>query len=207
MSEKKTSFLWNGIRRQIMLFLAVVVLIGLAIAAVLFGVRQITSSQSDTKELGFENIGELATQVAYCTEVSHTEGDHSIFGVSIPFTKSTSIFSYEVVIKAGIDFTKVEYELNEDQTRVKIVMPKVKILSSELDLDSFKMYYEKESVFKPITMNDTNEALMALRKNAEDNAIANGLLENAKGNAEVILKGFFRNAYPKNELEFTFVYR
>ena len=71
----------------------------------------------------------------------------------------------------------------------------MKILSSELDRDSFKLYHEKESVFNQITMTETNEAIKNLQKAAEEDAVANGLLENARTNAETILTSFFDNKY------------
>lgn len=165
-----------------------------------------TASESVTKKISFEDIGELATQVAYCTEVNVTEGDREFFGVTIPFTKSTYIYSYDVVIKAGFDFTEIDYFVNEETNEIEVIMPEVKILSNELNTDSFKLYYENESVFKQITMSETNDALLNLKKNAETNAIANGLLENAKTNAEEILKGFFSNAYPNKEMIIKFTY-
>ena len=40
--------------------------------------------------------------------------------------------------------------------------------------------------------------------NAEETAIANGLLENARSNAETILKGFFTKAYDLDKYTLTF---
>ena len=42
---------------------------------------------------------------------------------------------------------------------------------------------------------ESNEALENLKKTAQDAAIANGLFENARSNAETILTGFFGNVY------------
>lgn len=63
-------------------------------------------------------------------------------------------------------------------------------MSNEIDLDSFKVYHEEESIFSPITLDESNEALENLKKTAQDDAIANGLFENARSNAETILTGF-----------------
>ena len=43
------------------------------IVAVLLGVRTYVSYQAQTTKLGFEDIGELATQSAFCEEVNVTE--------------------------------------------------------------------------------------------------------------------------------------
>lgn len=73
------------------------------------GIRSVVLSESKSTKLGFENIGELATQTAYCTSVNVTEGSRELFGVTIPFTQSSKyIYSYDIVIKAGFDFTESE---------------------------------------------------------------------------------------------------
>ena len=43
-----------------------------------------------------------------------------------------------------------------------------------------------------------------LQENAEENAVANGLLENAQTNAETILKAFFAKGFDLEEYEITF---
>ena len=48
-------------------------------------------------------------------------------------------------------------------------------------------------------MTENNEALKKMKQTAEEDAIGNGLLDNARSNAKTILKGFFANAYDMNE--------
>ena len=83
-------------------------------------------------------------------------------------------------------------------------LPETKILSSEIDLDSFKVYLEDESIYREITLEENNEALKSMKQSAEDDAVANGLLENARSNAETILTGFFGNVYDMDEYEIVF---
>ena len=61
--------------------------------------RSVLVSGNKLTKLGFEDIGELATQAAYCTEVNVTEGARELFGLTIPFTQSKYVYSYDVVIK------------------------------------------------------------------------------------------------------------
>lgn len=44
-----------------------------------------------------------------------------------------------------------------------------------------------------------------LKQTAEENAIANGLLENARNNAEAILTGFFGSVYDPGKYKINFV--
>ena len=167
------------------------------------GIRSVVLSESKSTKLRFENIGELATQTAYCTSVNVTEGSRELFGVTMPFTQSKYIYSYDIVIKAGFDFTEIEWEIKD--TAITVRLPEAKILSSELKWDSFKLYHEDESIFKQIKMEENNEALKNLVQNAEKDAVANGLLDNARSNAETILRSFFGNVYNLEEYEIRFI--
>lgn len=182
------------------LFLPLAILLALALGAL--GMRSYLSLENKATRLGFEDMGELATQTAYCTEINVTEASRELWGVTIPFTQSKYIYSYDVVIKAGLDFTAVEWIVDENTVTVKL--PQVEVLSCELNLDSFRIYHEAESIFRPITLEENNTALATLKQSAQDNAIANGLLENARLNAEAILRCFFAQAYDPAEYQIRF---
>ena len=132
-----------------------------------------------------------------------TEASRELFGVTIPFTQSKYIYSYDVVIKAGLDFTDVSWS-QQDGT-IRVTLPEIRVLSNEIDLDSLKVYHEDESLFRNITLEENNAALADLKARAEQDAIGNGLLEEARDNAQQILTAFFANQYDLTEyrLEFT----
>ena len=60
-----------------------ILLILVVVAVVIFGVRKTFFTESKTTKLGFEDIGELATQCAYTTEVGVQEGSRELFGIQI----------------------------------------------------------------------------------------------------------------------------
>ena len=169
----------------------------LAAAAVLtaigFGVSSQLTRESKTTRFGFEDIGELATQSAYCTEVSTIEADQKLGDFSIPFTQSKYVYSYDVVVKAGLDFSAVKVDLDEPAAAVRVTLPEVRILSAEIDYDSFQVYVEDESIFRPITLEETNAATNSLVETAKTDAVANGLLDNARENAEALLTAFLQS--------------
>lgn len=179
------------------LVIAVVIVVALSL------VRSSLFTDQKSTKLGFEDIGELATQSAYCTQVNVTEADREFFGISIPFTQSKYIYSYDVVIKAGYDFDGITWGFKDDNTIV-VHLPEPKIISSDILPDSFEVYLEDESIFRQITLTETNTALQELEENAEKDAIANGLFENARANAETILTGFFANVYNPEEYNIEF---
>ena len=178
-----------------------------AVVAVLFvgvGLGKVFFTESKTEKIGFEDIGELATQVAYCTEVNLTEASRDLRGWEIPFTQSKYIYSYDVEIRAGLDFGEITWSLDEENAVITVKLPDVRVLNCDIDTDSFRLYHEEESIFRQITMEENNAALASLRERAETDAVANGLLENARTNAETVLQGFFANVYDPEKYEIRF---
>ena len=178
------------------------IIILLAVLIVVIGIKKFSWFDSKTTKIGFENIGEFATQTAYCTTLASIDDSKDFFGTKIPFTQSKYIYSYDIVIKAGFNFEDIEWEKND--TKIEVKLPEVKILSSEIDLDSFKLYHEQESIFNKITMQENNDSLKLLKETSEKDAIANGLLKNARANAETLLTSFFGNVYDLEEYEIVF---
>lgn len=185
--------------KNIVLIALVVVL---AITVVGLGFKVSHTTESKTTTLGFEDIGEFATQSAYCTEVSATANARKLFGHNLPFTQSNIVFSYDVVIKAGYDFSAITWDVHD--TTITVKLPEVKVLSCEVKEDSFKKYVEDESIFTPFTLDDNNNAMKALKETAQTDAIANGLYENARSNAETMLTTFFSSAYDMDQYTIEF---
>lgn len=182
------------------------VLIGVVLATCVwffaFGTQFFT--KSDTTKLGFENIGELATQSAHCTEVNVTDDVRTLFGIDIPFTQSKYIYSYDVIIKAGFQFNDITPTIQNDT--ITLNMPAPQILSTEIIEDSLKVYLEKESIFNQISLEENNTARIELINNAQQSAIENGLLEDAKTNAETLLRSFLAKQYDLEKYTVNFVY-
>ena len=145
--------------------------------------------ESQTVSFGLENVGELATQAAYYTNVNVIEDDKKWGNWSVPLTKSKCIFTYDGVIKAGYDFAKVQVEVDEIAKRVTVTLPEAKILSNEIKPDSLKVYDEHQSIFTPLSITDVNTAQEELKETAKENAVANGLFEAARENMELLIKG------------------
>lgn len=144
-------------------------------------------------------IGELATEEYTYTEVASYDRSKSVelFGqnVNIPLTRTSFIYSYDGAIKAGIDFTAVTVEKDDTLKRVTVRLPKAKILSSELFLDSFRLYDEKNNIFNPITVESVTETNHLLQENAEARAVEKGLLERADEHARALIRSVLESAF------------
>lgn len=192
----------NRVAHNLKTIVLLVLVIILAITVAGLGFKVTHTTESKTTKLGFEDIGEFATQSAYCTEVSATANARKLFGHNLPFTQSNIVFSYDVVIKAGYDFSAITWDVHD--TTITVKLPEVKVLSCEVKEDSFKKYVEDESIFTPFTLDDNNNAMKALKETAQTDAIANGLYENARSNAETMLTTFFSSAYDMDQYTIEF---
>ena len=201
----------NKLQKVLDIKFIIAVIIIILLCAVLVYTRKEAKSNyvSDEKitEIGFENIGELATQSVTTTTVRVETKDLKLFNVSIPLTQSKYIYTYNTTIKAGINFSDVKWQLGDtDDTshNIYVDIPEVKTLSADIDLDSFKVLHEENNIFSPITLTEHNDSLIQLRENALSDAINSGFYDRALDNAKTILTSFISQVYPSNEYNIIF---
>ena len=159
---------------------------------------------STTTDLGFKNVGELSTQAGYYTNVQVIDKSQTLWGWNIPLTQSKSIFSYDGIIKAGYDFSKIQIIVDEYDRVVTVKLPEPIIFSNEIDPNSLRIFDERQSIFTPLRLDDMNDSLVLLRTESEEKAIQNGLMENTQSNAELLIKGFLSKTYDLTQYEIVF---
>ena len=183
---------------KVIWILVIIIVVGLLFVSF----NKDTFSTNKLTNIGFEDIGELATQSAFCTEVNVTESNREVFGITIPFTQSKYVYSYDFNIKAGFDFNEISWK--EKHKKIIVNLPPVEILSNEIIEDSFKVFHEEESVFTPISLEDNNDAIKKMKKSAEAHAVKNGLYKQAIANCEDMLRSFFEREFDPDEYEIEF---
>ena len=169
-----------------------------------FSPTSATVITAKTTDFGFKNIGELATQEAYYTEIISQESYRELFntGLNIPLTKASMIVSIDGVIKAGIDFEKITYRIDDDKHIVFIVLPDAKVLSNEPDPDSVRVWSETLNIFNPSSFESSNEVFRTIKSQAEENALEKGLLINAQENAKALISSMCKTVLPDYEVAF-----
>lgn len=173
--------------------LIVLVLVGGSCAITSMVVR--TQVSSRTTSFGLKNIGELATQAGYYTNVQVIKKSQELWGAQIPFTQSKYIFSYDGVIKAGLDFSDIDVQVNASSKTVRVTLPEIRILSNEIDENSLEIYDESKNIFTPLDLEDVNQSLVELKEESSQTAVENGLLEQACANAELLVSAFLAGTY------------
>ncbi|OJG26010.1 hypothetical protein RR47_GL000808 [Enterococcus columbae DSM 7374 = ATCC 51263] len=179
-----------------------VLLAFIVVSLVSIGVYKQITSQSTS--VGLKDIGELSTQSAIVREVNMIDESRTIFGMQVPFTNSKQLYSYEVEIKAGYDFSKIRLERNTASKRLTVILPKLSITSKSLVDGSLKVYYDKQSIFKPINVEETEEARQKMIHAAIKTAKKTKLFENARQNAERLITEFLKRDQANKDYEIIF---
>lgn len=180
----------------IALLLIVIVLMGFIIF------EKPISTTSRMTNFGLREIGELATQAGYFTSVQVIQDAKDFFGISLPFTEKKYVFSYDGTVKAGVDFREISIENAGNEIHVHI--PEAEIFGVQVDPESYTIYYEGESIFNKLKIEDVNEAQKSLEEEVREKAVTNGILENATNNARMLITGYLSAIYDLNEYNIVF---
>lgn len=160
---------------------------------------------SRTTQFGLRNIGELATQSGYYTNVQVIDKWQELWGVQVPFTQSKYVFSYDGIIKAGLDFSAIDVQVDDAAGVIRIRLPEVQILSNEIDPNSLEIYDERSNIFTPLNLEKVNNSLLELREKSQQTAVGNGLLEQATENAKLLITGFLSGMYDLQRYSIVYV--
>ena len=180
----------NRASKNLLLVSLVVILICITIIAAMLIQTRKNQVESRNIAFGLKDMGELVTQAGYFTNVQSSTSTRQLFGMDIPFTTSKYIYSYDGVVKAGLDFAGIEVQVDDANRIVTLLLPEIEILDVNIDNDSLKIYDESQSIFTPLHISDVNEAQIELKEQVRQTAIDNGILEEAEKNARTIIGGF-----------------
>lgn len=137
-------------QEHIAILLSGVVLIAIGSISLYVGVTQTRAAYSSRIiNLRMEDIGELVTQAAYFTNVQFISDSREIFGITVPFTQSRYVFSYDGVIRAGIDFSDIRYSISTENKTITVHMPKAYIMSTTVAEDSLEVTMSQRTFSRP----------------------------------------------------------
>lgn len=156
---------------------------------------EVETLNGETIESGIREMGELVTAEYYYTHAEDFQNVKTLFGIKVGVTKSTLLYTVDGNIKAGIDFNAVIVDVDDETRTIKVHLPNSKIISSEIDHDSFKVVDEKEGWFNELSAEDVNKTFAHVKEMEEEKAVENGLLERADENAVRILTSFVKTGF------------
>ncbi len=165
----------------------------------------IVTMDVETIEDGLENMGVLVTQEYYFTQVETYTKEKKILGY---FDSSSGFtYSYDGKVTAGIDFGKVTVTKDEDSKTLTVEIPYSELQATDIDMDSFKVYSEKDSLWNPLNIEDYNVSLSEFEETAERKALDSGILERSNEQAKELINNFITNFPGTSDYTIEFVQR
>ncbi len=158
---------------------------------------------AETIRDGLNEMGFLLTEEYYFTEVVSFSSIKKLLGIEWKFTESSFLASYDGVVEAGIDCTKISVEKDEEQKTILVTLPAAEARPANVDPNSLVVYSEKEGTGNRISVEDYNNSLIALESAAGQKAIDRGLLERADANAETLVRAFVGSLVDLSQYQLT----
>ncbi|MCR5576044.1 MAG: DUF4230 domain-containing protein [Oscillospiraceae bacterium] len=158
---------------------------------------------SDVIQDGLREMGFLLTEEYYFTEVVSFSSIKK-FLIEWKFTESSFLASYDGVVSAGIDCSRITVEKDDEKKEIVIGIPEAQARPADIDPNSLIVYSEKEGTGNHISIQDYNNSLIELENAAEEKAVERGVLDRANANAEKMIRSFVGSLVDLSEYSLTF---
>lgn len=136
-------------------------------------------------------ISELVTQkYIYTRAARETSNKTWMWDWTMPFSDTSLLVMYDGEVKAGINFSAVKVDVNEEERTITVTLPPSTIVNNNIPQESIEVLEVKESLFNEITFSDYNDFIASQKPVAEEKAIEMGLLADADREAQTIVKAF-----------------
>ncbi len=139
--------------------------------------------------MGIQNVNELATvRERFQSIVSFSEGKQMPFlGFNLPGTTRKFMMRYSGTIVCGNDLSKIDISERFAVNRVRVVVPRSRILDIYADIHSFEVYDQQAGIFTSVRLEDQNREVTADLEEVRANALKGGILGQADENTRRIL--------------------
>ena len=131
--------------------------------------KDVTVDTSVIEEI-LEPCAELVTYKYYYTDAGVFEKNQKLFNtdVILPFTTDRTIYKYSGVISTGVDLKEAVYDVDNPAKTITVTLPQPKILSHEIDTDSFEYQNVEDSIFTVSDLGDYQAFQDELKKYIEE---------------------------------------
>lgn len=203
--------------KKIICVLAAVVLLAAGVFAGVKIVPKFTSTKNtptsidvdiidtETVEKIIEQTSELVVTNYSYKDIYKYEKSVEKLGIKIPFSTNQFVLSYEGKVKGGIDFSKIEINIDNDKKIITLKMPKPYIISHEIDEKSMEYFDVKKSIFKKYTLTDYSKLIGDLKDKKEKEIIKDEeFINSVTENSQKVLSGFLLGSEKTSDYELIF---
>lgn len=147
-------------------------------------------TESQHLDFTLEPIAELALEeYNYSGVVVHTNENDRLFNrLSIPLTENWFLYYYQGTAKAGVrDASQINVERIDNEWKFVIDIPKVEVLSSQIDTSSIELYDQSNNPIRQHNIQDVMTVLAGEEEKSSKKAVAAGLIEEAQTQLDALL--------------------
>ncbi len=154
---------------------------------------------------GIKSVSELATvRGQFQSIVTFSDGVKIPWlDVNFPGTTRKFMLKYYGTIVCGCDLSKAQVSERFDVNRVRITLPRSKILDVYADVNSFEVYDQSAGIFTRVKLEDQNREVNADLEKVKAHELQNGILEQSDNNVRKILTSVVASTGMEAEILFT----
>lgn len=195
-------------KNSAMVILFIIFLVGVVVGDYLdfdFLSKEEPKYDIDLIETQITEISELATlEYRYKGNAEYDGGAKQALGINIPFTSKSMLVYYEGIVKIGTDLSTIDVKLDVEAEKLTVTVPHSKILSHEIDMDSWEVLDVKNGLFNNVTPEDNAEFIKTQKNNMEKEISESEMLAEADDKTKNQLISFVQVTYPELEVEVKF---
>jgi len=148
-------------------------------------------------------IGEYASLAYHYSTVVKEINSRDIKGWTIPFTTRKYIFTYDGIMKLGIDGRQIRIEEDLPDSAgiagssnlpvIRIILPPIKILSHEIIDKSIEVFEQSQTIFNEIKLADAFTVTAERKRELEETVMAGSAVQEAQISAEQQFSALLKN--------------
>lgn len=136
---------------------------------------------------GIKNVKELATIRQNFQSIVMFTDSKALLGFSLPGTGRKFILKYAGTVTCGNDLSKIQISERFAINRVRMVVPRSKLLDLYADMKSIQVYDQKAGLFTSIQLQDQNREIAANLEEVRQDSLQSDILHRADENTRLIL--------------------
>lgn len=149
--------------------------------------RPRSQSVRSTLIQGIRNVKELATIRQSFQSIVMYGDSRALLGLPLPGTGRKFILKYSGTITCGNDLSAIQISERFAVNRVRMVVPRSKLLDLYADMKSIQVYDQKAGFFTSIRLEDQNREIAASLEEVRQDALKSDILHRADENTRLIL--------------------
>ncbi|NLL37324.1 MAG: DUF4230 domain-containing protein [Fretibacterium sp.] len=137
--------------------------------------------------MGAQNVKELATVRERFQSIVSFSKSKKLFNCRLPLTGCSFIMRYSGTIICGSDLSRIEVSERFAVNKVRIVVPRSRILDVYADIHSFEVYDQRAGLFATVRLEEQNREVAADLESMREEALKGDILSRADENARRLL--------------------